>query len=71
VIVSASLTKKTANKLVASETGAKIFAARFLLEQDKKYMGLQPYRTYAGPKFIGGFSDHLPVYIDLIYQEKK
>jgi hypothetical protein len=34
-------------------------------------MGLQPYRTYAGPKFIGGFSDHLPVYIDLIYQEKK
>ena len=71
MIVSASLTKNTANKLVASETGAKIFAARFLLEQDKKYMGLQPYRTYAGPKFIGGFSDHLPVYIDLIYQEKK
>jgi hypothetical protein len=30
---------------------------------------MQPYRTYAGPRFIGGFSDHLPVYIDLLYKD--
>lgn len=55
------------NHLRVSETGAKIFAARFLLEEDTKYLGLQPFRTYAGPRFLGGFSDHLPIYIDLMY----
>jgi predicted extracellular nuclease len=69
VIVSAALTQKRENKLFASEKGANIFAGRFLLEQDKKFLGLQPYRTYAGPRFIGGFSDHLPVYIDLLYKD--
>ncbi len=24
-----------------------------------------PYRTYAGPQYLGGFSDHLPVMVDL------
>jgi hypothetical protein len=27
-----------------------------------------PYRTYAGPRYIGGFSDHFPVIIDLRLQ---
>ena len=22
-------------------------------------------RTYAGPRYLGGYSDHLPIYIDL------
>lgn len=69
LIVSTSLTRKRENRLHASEKGANIFSGRFLLEQDKKYLGLQPFRTYAGPRYIGGFSDHLPVYIDLIYKE--
>lgn len=55
------------NSLRVTADGAHIFAARFLLEQDSKFMGLQPFRTYAGPRFIGGFSDHLPIYIDLLY----
>jgi len=53
--------------LKAAKDGAHIFAARFLLEEDTKHLGLQPFRTYAGPRFIGGFSDHLPIYIDLMY----
>lgn len=53
--------------LRAAKDGAHIFAARFLLEEDTKFLGLQPFRTYAGPRFIGGFSDHLPIYIDLMY----
>lgn len=39
----------------------------FLLENDNKYGGSKPYRTYRGPVYIGGFSDHLPVYLDLFY----
>lgn len=72
MIVSEPLLRETRkNYLKASASGAHIFAARFLLEEDVKYLGLQPYRTYAGPKFIGGFSDHLPIYIDLMYVQKE
>lgn len=35
--------------------------APFLLEPDEKYGGFHPFRTYQGPKYIGGFSDHLPL----------
>ncbi|MBN2611491.1 MAG: endonuclease [Bacteroidales bacterium] len=42
-----------------------IFSAPFLLEADKKYLGTKPRRTYTGFSYNGGFSDHLPVYIDL------
>ena len=45
---------------------AGVFAPDFLLEPDRAYTGQKPYRTYVGYKYIGGFSDHLPVYIDLI-----
>lgn len=37
----------------------------FLLEKDTRNVGMQPSRTYWGMKFHGGFSDHLPVYLDL------
>ena len=47
------------------QTTGTIFSADFLLEDDTKYMGKKPLRTYSGRKYIGGFSDHLPVYIDL------
>lgn len=33
----------------------------FLLEPDKTYGGLKPNRTYFGPMYHGGFSDHLPI----------
>jgi predicted extracellular nuclease len=45
-----------------------IFKAEFLLIADETYMGLKTFRTYNGPKYTGGFSDHLPVYVDLIYK---
>lgn len=34
-----------------------------LLEEDKTYSGVKPKRTYAGPRYIGGVSDHLPIMI--------
>ena len=46
-----------------------IFHAPFLLEDDEHYLGKKPFRTYSGPKFIGGFSDHLPIYLDVWNQQ--
>lgn len=33
----------------------------FLLENDEKYGGVKPCRTYIGPRYHGGYSDHLPL----------
>ena len=44
---------------------ASIFHHDFLFIDDKSYGGKKLFRTYIGPKYQGGFSDHLPVYIDL------
>lgn len=41
-------------------------ALGFLLEEDKKNLGLKPKRTFIGLSYHGGFSDHLPVKLDLI-----
>lgn len=43
----------------------KIFNADFLMQKDSKYPGLCPYPTYRGYNYLGGFSDHLPVLLDL------
>lgn len=47
------------------EGSAAIFHPDFLLTDDETHRGKKPYRAYLGPHYIGGFSDHLPVYIDL------
>ena len=48
------------------ESSARIFHADFMLEDDETYHGKKLFRTYIGPRYFGGFSDHLPVYIDLV-----
>ena len=37
----------------------------FLLEEDDKYGGVTPFRMYNGMKYKGGYSDHLPVLLEL------
>jgi endonuclease/exonuclease/phosphatase family metal-dependent hydrolase len=49
----------------------KIFNPDFLLTDDMNYGGLKLYRTYLGPRYIGGYSDHLPVVLDLYYPESE
>lgn len=34
---------------------------KFLLEEDKTYGGFKPKRTYYGPRYNNGYSDHLPL----------
>lgn len=41
-----------------------IFDESFLKQGDGKYKG-QPNRTYAGQKYMGGYSDHFPVYLQI------
>ena len=46
----------------------KIFKSDFLLIKDPKYPGLSPFSTYRGYSYHGGFSDHLPVLLDLYFR---
>ncbi len=47
--------------LVARKQDCRIGDLKFLLEEDEKYGGVKPFRTYLGPKYNGGYSDHLPL----------
>lgn len=42
-------------------TGCYINDAPFLLEEESKYGGVRPMRSFRGPVFINGYSDHLPL----------
>lgn len=44
----------------------KILSPPFLLERDRTFPGLKPRRTYVGPRYNGGVSDHLPVVLDIL-----
>jgi hypothetical protein len=43
----------------------RIFRPDFLLQNDPKYPGTSPFSTYRGYRYHGGYSDHLPVLLDL------
>jgi hypothetical protein len=65
VIVSGDLLDK--NGMYLPPNAYQIFDPPFLLEPDDKYLGKKPYRTYSGYRFNGGYSDHLPVYVDISF----
>ena len=48
---------------------ADVFNTKFLTQYHGKYKG-QPFRTYVGKKYKGGYSDHFPVYIEFKSTEK-
>ena len=60
IIVSPNL---TSGKLRAVK--AHIFQPEYLNYVDKKY-GKRPNKTYGGPNYYGGYSDHYPVYLELV-----
>lgn len=62
IIVSKNLLNGTKGYVSDGEAG--ILAEKWMLYFDKK-TGPKPNRTY-GYKYYGGFSDHLPIYIDLV-----
>lgn len=64
IIVSGSLICTDKGMSVSRES-AGIFDASFLLGRDEAWFGYKPFRSYEGFRYTGGYSDHLPVYIDL------
>jgi len=63
-IVSGTLIDRT-HPLQADPGSLRIFRAAFLLEDDLKYIDMKPKRTYLGPSYKGGFSDHLPIMVEI------
>lgn len=47
------------------ELEVEVFAPQFMLEEDTRYMGMKPRRTYSGMKYLGGYSDHLPILVHI------
>ena len=66
IIVSESLLNPT-NGIFTLQQDIHIFDADFLLETDESFLGKRPFRTYIGMRYHGGFSDHLPIYVDFWY----
>lgn len=39
----------------------RVWNSRLLCTPDRRFGGMKPLRTYSGPRYLGGVSDHLPV----------
>ncbi len=64
-IVSDQLINKSA-AVFTDPDKLRIFSPDFLLKKDLNYPGLSPNSTYYGYRYQGGYSDHLPVLLDLM-----
>ncbi len=64
-IVSGNLLDKK-QKIYTNKKSVFIYKNDFLLEEDKKNLGTKPFRTYLGFKFNDGYSDHLPIFLDIL-----
>ena len=45
------------------ELDVEVFAPQFMLTDDSRYMGKKPLRTYTAMRYLGGYSDHLPLIV--------
>lgn len=43
----------------------KILQIPFLMTKDGSHAGTKPLRTYSGPRYLGGVSDHCPIWLDV------
>ena len=46
---------------LTGRTEMEIVEIPFLMVRDTKHSGYKPFRTYSGPRYIGGVSDHCPI----------
>lgn len=64
IIVSSPLVKRPGLMTVKTDK-SRIYAPDYLLKTDEVYGGKKIFRTYSGYRYEGGFSDHLPVFLDI------
>lgn len=63
IIISGYLYLPQKDKLVISGKTSILHSTK-LLSEDKKHYGFKPFATYNGRIYLGGYSDHLPIYVD-------
>jgi hypothetical protein len=56
--------------LVAGDSGAycfraSIFSLPAMMVEDEARGGMKPFRTYEGMQYKGGYSDHLPILLEI------
>ncbi|TND09529.1 MAG: extracellular nuclease [Bacteroidetes bacterium] len=68
LLVSESLLKEKQDHV--NPDGGRIYQADWMMGEVYKGDGPAPLRTFAGSRYLGWYSDHLPVYVDL-YPPKK
>ncbi len=68
VIVSHSLLQEGSTYTLPGNIG--IYDAPWLLKKNAAGNDV-PHRTFQGPAYQGGYSDHLPIFLDIILQPKK
>lgn len=69
ILVSGALLDET--RCFYTRNGARtVFALPFMCEKDATYGGERPFRTYLGPYYKGGVSDHFPVLVDFVLREE-
>lgn len=59
VILSKSFFK---DNTVLSFQNAEVFRSEKISSRDRRFQG-RPFRTYAGTRYLGGYSDHFPVFV--------
>ncbi|MCO5232537.1 MAG: hypothetical protein LC105_12085 [Chitinophagales bacterium] len=67
-IISPSLLN-TNNSIYTTIHSARIFQPEWLSIKDDAYPGVKPFRTYSGPNYIGGYSDHYPIFMDIFFKK--
>ncbi len=67
IIISPALVKRQEGLHLRNER-AYIFKADWMLMDEEVRLGKKPFRTFLGARYLGGYSDHLPIYIDLEYR---
>lgn len=46
---------------IAAISALNVFYVPFLMTPDRSHGGFKPFRTYSGPRYLGGVSDHCPI----------
>jgi len=65
LIVSQSLLREKTGYHTGFDSG-KILKQQWMLYHDQQFDEYVPNKTYGGPEYYGGISDHLPVYVTLV-----
>ncbi len=61
IIISNEMMKSPIFELKSKDVN--IFKPEWLLYKNEKYNDWRPNKTYGGPNYYGGYSDHLPIYV--------